>query len=147
MKVKEENKEKFVIALANLVRAIKSESDKCSVVCGGLSEKELTVVAFVGENQVVKMSDIADNIDAPMSTLTNIVDKLVEKDFLAREHSSEDRRAINVTLAATGKTAYKSLIAQKKITAEKLLSRYNEKDQAAFLDHLHLLASYLGDKK
>lgn len=147
MKVKEENKEKFVMALSNLVRAIKSEADKCSMVCGGLSEKELTVVGFVGENQVVKMSEIADNIDAPMSTLTNIVDKLVEKDFLIREHSSEDRRAINVTLAPTGKTAYKSLIAQKKLTAEKLLSKFNEKDQAAFLEHINLLASYLGTEK
>ena len=147
MKVKEENKEKFVLALQHLVRAIKNETDKCSVVCGGLSEKELTVVAFVGQNQLVKMSDIADNIDAPMSTLTNIVDKLVEKDFLTREHSSEDRRAINVTLSAIGKTAYKSLITQKKQTAEKLLSKYNEKDQAAFLEHINMLASYLGTDK
>ena len=147
MKVKEENKDKFVMALANLVRAIKEESDKCSMVCGGLSEKELAVVGFVGQNQLVKMSDIADNIDAPMSTLTNIVDKLVEKDFLAREHSSEDRRAINVTLAATGKTAYRSMIAQKKLTAEKLLSKFSEKDQAAFLEHINLLTSYLGSKK
>lgn len=147
MKVKEEIKERFVNVLQDLVLALKSESDNCSMVCGGLNEKELLVLTFVGQNQVVKMSDIADNIDAPMSTLTNIVDKLVEKDFLAREHSSEDRRAINVTLAATGKAAYKTLIGQKKKTADKLLSKYTEKEQALFLDHIELLTSYLGTKK
>jgi DNA-binding MarR family transcriptional regulator len=146
MKVKEENKNKFIAALQHLVRAIKSETEKCSEVCGGVSEKELTVVGFVGQNRNVKMSDIADNIESPMSTLTNIVDKLVEKGFLEREHSSEDRRAINVTLSAKGKASYKSLITQKHLIAEDLLSQYSEKEQAEFLKHVNLLASYLGKK-
>ena len=79
-----------------------------------LNEKELVVVYLVGEKQNIKMSEIAANIDAPMSTLTNIVDKLVEKKILSRGHSSEDRRVINVFLDSAGKAAYKTMVNQKK---------------------------------
>ena len=146
MKVKDANKEKFLGQLYNLVRAIKAESDRCSEFCGGLSEKEMTVLGFVGQQKSVKMTDIAENIDAPMSTLTNIVDKLVERKILAREHSSDDRRAINVTLGSSGKPMYKALVEQKIIVAEKILSQLNEKDQALFLEHMNALIAGLGKK-
>lgn len=147
MKVSKENKGKFIDSLQNLVLSIKSETDHCSEMCGGLNEKEMIVMAYVGQHKNVKMSDIAESIDAPMSTLTSIVDKLVERKVLSREHSSEDRRAINVTLTKNGKNSYNILIEQKKQTGEKLLSQLNEKDQAVFLGYIDLLTSYLGSKK
>jgi len=147
MKVSKENKEKFIDSLQNLVRSIKNEAERCSEVCGVLNEKEMIVMGYVGQHGSVKMSDIAESIDAPMSTLTSIVDKLVEKKVLTREHSMDDRRAINVTLTQNGKNSYKTLIDQKMKTGEKLLSQLNEKDQAVFLGYMDLLASYLGSKK
>ena len=147
MKVSKENKEKFMDSFQNLVRSIKSELDVCSEMCGGLNEKEMIVMGYVGQHQNVKMSDIAESIDAPMSTLTSIVDKLVERKVLTREHSSDDRRAINVTLSQNGKDTYNTLIGLKKQTGEKLLSQLNEKEQAVFLRNIDLLASYLGSKK
>ena len=146
MKVTETNKEKFIHLLSRLVRAIKSESERCAEVCGGVTEKELTAITFVGEKKHVKMSEIAENIDAPMSSMTTMVDRLVEKEMLTREHSSDDRRAINVSLSEQGAAAYKSLVDQKRQVAEKLLSQYNVKDQELFLHHINLLISSLEKK-
>jgi DNA-binding MarR family transcriptional regulator len=146
MQVSEENKRKFLVMLQNLARAIRSEVEKCGEVCGGINEKELAVVGIVGQNRIVKMTEIADKTQSPMSTLTNIVDKLVEKGLLIREHSSEDRRAINVTLSRTGQTAFESLISQKMLTAEELLSEYSEEEQNKFLSYLDRLAASLGKK-
>jgi DNA-binding MarR family transcriptional regulator len=147
IKVKEENQQKFMHALQNVVYAIKSESEECGKLCGGISEKELHVINFVGGSKNVKMSDIAENIDSPMSTLTNIVDKLVDKKYLSREHSEGDRRVINVTLGENGKTAYKVLSSKKKFVAEKVLSGFSEAEQNAFIDHMNVLASALAGKK
>jgi DNA-binding MarR family transcriptional regulator len=144
MKVKEENKEKFAEAMTNLVRAIKNETDNCAKLCGVVGEKELTVIDFVGRNQNVKMSDIADNIAAPMSTITSIMDKLVERKLISRDHSGEDRRVINVSLTPEGKTAFKTLHNKKKKTAETMLSKLNEKDQALVIKYLNQLASIIG---
>lgn len=147
MKIKEENKGRFVQAMQKLVWAIKSEIEACGDLCGGLNEKEINIIDFIGQNQQVKMSDIADTIAAPMSTLTNIVDKLVDKKYLSREHGGDDRRVIYVTLAEKGKTSFKAIKSKKLLVAEKILSQYNEKEQAAFIEHMDMLASSLGSKK
>ncbi len=147
MKIKEENRDKFIIELYNINRAIKNEFEECSKMCGGISEKELHVIGFIGRNKNVKMKDIADNIDAPMSTLTNIVDKLIEKKFLSREHSGNDRRVINVMLTDKGKAASKNVISKRKSVAENVLSQFSEKEQATFIKHMNILASSLGVKK
>ena len=147
MEVKEEHQEKFISALQNVVYALKNESEECGKLCGGVSEKELHVINFVGGSKNVKMSDIAENIDAPMSTLTNIVDKLVEKKYLSREHCDEDRRVINVMLGENGKTAYKVLSSKKKFVAEKVLSGFTYEEQKEFISHMNTLASALSTKK
>jgi DNA-binding MarR family transcriptional regulator len=147
MKIKEENRDKFISAIQNLIRSMKKELDDSSKLCGGINEKEMLIINYIGQNKNVKMSDVADIIDAPMSTLTNIVDKLVERKYLSREHSAEDRRAIIVMLADNGKNAYKVISSRKKVAAEKLLSQFNEKEQTTFIEHINILASNLGQKK
>lgn len=141
MKVKEDTKKFFADSMFNLFRAIKSESDDCGRLCGGLNEKELIIIIYIGQNENVKMSDISENIEAPMSTLTSIVDKLVERKYLTRDHSAEDRRVINVSLTSNGKTAYKTINTKRKRIAEKILSQLSEKDQTVFISHLNLLTS------
>jgi DNA-binding MarR family transcriptional regulator len=147
MKVKDENKEKFANAMVNLVQAIKNNTENCGKLCGGVNEKELTVIVFVGQNQNVKMSDIADNIVAPMSTLTSIVDKLVEKNLINRDHSGEDRRVINVSLSSVGKAAYNKVVEKKKKIAETVLSKLNDKEQVLISKYLNLLASEMQTPK
>jgi DNA-binding MarR family transcriptional regulator len=146
MTVREENNDKFIVALFSLVQAIKRESENCGKACGGLNEKELIIVYLVGQKQNIKMSEIAANIDAPMSTLTNIVDKLVDKKILSRGHSSEDRRVINVFLDAKGKTAYKTILNQKKNVSERVLSQFDDKIQDLVIKHMHALSSSLSQQ-
>ncbi len=141
MKVKEENKKKFANAVVNLILAIKNDIEDCGKLCGGVNEKELTAIIFVGQHKNVKMSDIADNIAAPMSTLTSIVDKLVEKNLINRDHSGEDRRVINVSLSSAGKAAYNKVVDKKTKTAEAVLSKLNEKEQVLISKYLDLLAA------
>ncbi len=143
MEVKNDNKDKFISVMMDLVKAIKNEADNCGKLCGGANEKEVFVIVYIGQNQSVKMSDIADNIEAPMSTLTSIVDKLVEKGILSRDHSGEDRRVVNVFLTSHGKAVYKALVMKREFMAEKLLSKYNENDQDTFIEHIRILASTL----
>ncbi len=147
MKVKKENEELFAESMFNLFRAIKSESDDCGRLCGGLNEKELIIIIYVGQHENVKMSDISENIEAPMSTLTSIVDKLVERKYLTRDHSAEDRRVINVSLTSNGKAAYRAVLTKRKKIAEKILSQLNEREQTIFIGHLNLLTSSIVTKR
>lgn len=144
MKIKQETRNEFLSAMQKIFNAIKVHSDDCCELCGGINEKELFIIDYVGQNKNVKMSNIADNLDVPLSTLTTIVDKLVEKKYLSREHSGDDRRIINVMLGVGGKTAYEKVRTKKKRVAENVLSPFNEKDQETFIEQMNILASKLG---
>jgi DNA-binding MarR family transcriptional regulator len=144
MKVKEEKKLEFVEAMSGLVRAIKNETDNCGKLCGGANEKELYVIVYIGENKNVKMTEIADHLESPMSTLTSIVDKLVDKGLIIRDHSAEDRRVVNVSLSEKGKEAYKLIATKKKKVAQSMLGKLSEKDQDLMISFLKELAGTIG---
>jgi DNA-binding MarR family transcriptional regulator len=131
MMIEAGNAENFLSVMYNLSNAMKSESEHCCKVCGGLNEKELFIIHFIGENKSVKMSAIADNIQAPLSTLTTIVDKLVTNKFLLRYNSNDDRRVVKVELKN-----------QKEIMAKKVLSQLSEAEQLTLIANLtHLVSS------
>ena len=132
---------RFISAMINLVSAIKSESEHCCKVCGEINEKELMIIAFVGENKSVKMSDIANHLKAPLSTLTSIADKLVANKFLSRYNSDEDRRVVKVALTEKGQESYKLFLIQKEVVTKRVLSHFNEKEQITLISHINKLAA------
>jgi DNA-binding MarR family transcriptional regulator len=141
MTAREEKTDLFVSAMFNLVNAIKNESDQCCKICGGVNEKELMVLVFVGQNKNVKMSDIAETLAAPLSTLTSIVDKLVANKFLNRFNSAEDRRVVLVTLGEKGRESYKQFLIQKQVMAKKVLTKFSKQEQTALIEYINKLAA------
>jgi DNA-binding MarR family transcriptional regulator len=135
------NAEKFLFVMFNLNNAIKSESEYCCKICGDLNEKELIIIAFIGEKRSVKMSEIADYIQAPLSTLTTIVDKLVTNKFLLRYNSNDDRRVVKVELDRKGKASYKEFQNRREIVAKKVLGHLTEVEQVTLIANLAQLAS------
>ena len=147
MPVEAEKAERFVSVMFNLVTALKSESEYCCKICGDLNEKELIIIVFIAQNKSVKMSAIADNLRAPLSTLTSIVDKLVTNKFLLRYNSDDDRRVVKVGLDEKGKASYKQFINHKRIMAKRVLSHLSEIEQETLLDNLSKLASSIKSPK
>ncbi len=141
MGVEAGNGEKFISVMFNLSTAIKNESENCCKLCGDLNEKELLIIAFIGENTSVKMSAIADYLQAPLSTLTTIVDKLVANRFLLRYNSNDDRRVVKVELDRKGKASYKEFKNRKAIMAKKVLGHLSKTEQATLIAHLAQLVT------
>ncbi len=141
MVVEAANEEKFISVMFNLSSAIKSESEHCCKICGDLNEKELFIIAFIGEKRSVKMSDIADYLQAPLSTLTTIVDKLVTNKFLLRYNSNDDRRVVKVELDRKGKTSYKEFKNRREIMANKVLGHLSEAEQETLITNLAQLVT------
>ena len=131
----------FITAMFRLTSAIKSESEHCCKICGGINEKELMIIAFVGDHKSAKMSEIAEYLKAPLSTLTSIADKLVANKFLVRHNSDEDRRVVKVALGEKGMESYKAFLTRKKAMTKKVLSRFSKKEHATLINHIHELAA------
>ena len=141
MEVEVGNGGKFLSAMFNLSNAIKSESEHCCKICGDLNEKELFIISFIGEKRSVKMSDIADYLQAPLSTLTTIVDKLVTNKFLLRYNSTDDRRVVKVELDRKGKISYSAFKNRREIIAKKVLGHLSEAEQETLIVNLNQLVS------
>ena len=92
------------------------------------------------------MSEIADFLKAPLSTLTSIADKLVANKLLVRYNSDEDRRVVKVALGAKGMEAYKAFLTRKKSMTKKVLSHFNEKEQNTLINNINKLAAAIVDK-
>jgi DNA-binding MarR family transcriptional regulator len=141
MAAKDDEMNQFISAMFSLTSAIKLESEHCCKICGEINEKELMVIAFVGENKSVKMSEIADYLKAPLSTLTSIADKLVANKFLVRLNSDVDRRVVKVALGEKGLESYKAFLTRKKAMTKKVLSHFNEKEHNTLINHINKLAA------
>ena len=141
MMVEAGNEEKFLSVMFNLSSAIKSESERCCRICGDLNEKELFIIAFIGENGSVKMSAIAEYLQAPLSTLTTIVDKLVANKFLLRYNSNDDRRVVKVELDRKGKASYKEFKNRREVMAKKVLGHLSEAEQETLIANLAQLVT------
>jgi len=140
MSVKDDKMNQFVSAMLSLSSAIKGESEHCCQLCGDVNEKELMIIVFVGQNKSVKMSEIAENLKAPLSTLTSIADKLVANKFLVRHNSDEDRRVVKVGLGVKGLESYEAFLTRRKARTKKILSSFNEKEHNTLINYISKLA-------
>ncbi|WAM33686.1 MarR family winged helix-turn-helix transcriptional regulator [Caldicellulosiruptor morganii] len=71
---------------------------------------EQQVIMVLSENsQPMTMKDIAKELGISPSTLTGIVDRLVEKGIVNREPDNQDRRKLQVFLTEKGKNMVKKV--------------------------------------
>lgn len=87
-----------------------------------VSKTEMFALLFVDQRGEVIMSQIADFINAPMSTATGIIDRLVKNEYLKRERSETDRRIVLIRLTDKGK----SLVEEVKDVFFRYISMVNE---------------------
>ncbi|KNF08344.1 transcriptional regulator [Gottschalkia purinilytica] len=74
-----------------------------------LSKTELFTMLIVDRHGEVIMSNIANSLNISMSTATGIVDRLVSKNYLKRERSTNDRRIVVIKLSQEGKEIISNL--------------------------------------
>lgn len=141
MSIKDDKIDRFIAAMFSLANAMESDFELCCKMCGEINKKELMIIAFVGDNKSAKMSEIADYLKAPLSTLTSIADKLVANKFLVRYNSDEDRRVVKVALGEKGLESYKVFLNRKKTMTKKVLSHFSEKEQSALINQINKLAA------
>ena len=147
MPAKDDKIDRFISAMFSLTNAIESEFEHCCKICGGINKKELMIIAFVGDNKSAKMSEIADYLRAPLSTLTSIADKLVANKLLVRYNSDEDRRVVKVALGEKGLESYKAFLTRKKSMTKKVLSHFSGKEQNTLINNINKLAGAIVSEK
>ena len=96
--------------------------------------KELFIIQTLGmKNDSATMSELASIFSIPATTMTSMIDRLVEKKYLKRFRSKEDRRLVKVSLSKKGQEFY---VKQYNISLNSkisLLGKLSENEQEEFI--------------
>ena len=71
-----------------------------------LTNNEMHIIEAVGLGEGDKMSNIARKLGITVGSLTTSMNALVNKKYVLRERSEEDRRVVNIHLTPKGEKAY-----------------------------------------
>jgi len=66
------------------------------------SKSEIFTLLYLDKKKEITMSELADYINAPMSTANGIVERLVRSGYIKRERSEADRRIVVLRLTDPG---------------------------------------------
>jgi DNA-binding MarR family transcriptional regulator len=75
----------------------------------GISFAQATILKAVKDHECGGIKDIAEACKTTSSAATQLVNVLVEKEYLAREHRPDDHRAVRITLSEKGRMQLDSM--------------------------------------
>lgn len=76
----------------------------------GLSSSEFFALDLVGRNGKCTMTELAKGCGLMLSSMTGVVDRLVDKAYVDRVRDEEDRRRVWVELSKKGQKSYQELL-------------------------------------
>ena len=88
-------------ALAHLVKQYQFR-DRNDICCYGISVSQCYTLEALGEHGTSTMQALASHLHLAVSTVTRVVDNLVERRLVERRVSARDRRVCQVTLTPDG---------------------------------------------
>jgi DNA-binding MarR family transcriptional regulator len=100
------------------------------------SPHESRAVGILSREGPLLMSELAKSMEIPLSSATNLVNRLVEKGHVARERSEDDRRIVRVTLTSSGKRLMQKLDHFRLEASRHALSRLNAGEQRSLIELL-----------
>ncbi|MGK0289365.1 MAG: DNA-binding MarR family transcriptional regulator [bacterium] len=122
----------YVEKVIHRMSLIQSRSAKGDV--SSLSLQERRAISFIGKNGACIMREVADHLMVAVSTMTNIVDKLVQKDLVVRDRSDKDRRIVKVSLLDKGVEVFNNEKANSLELSKGLLLALDDEEQNTLIN-------------
>lgn len=98
----------------------------------GLSIAELHTIAAIGLHEENPMSVVAARLEVTLATLNAAIGKLVEKGYVTRRRSDQDKRRVLVALTKKGRKAYRIHDLFHKRMVDEALSGLSPDEEIAF---------------
>ncbi|WP_018661057.1 MarR family winged helix-turn-helix transcriptional regulator [Heyndrickxia acidiproducens] len=108
----------------------------------GLTVAQVLTLYTLASNPNMRLSELADTLTLTNSTVSGIVDRLVNQGLVSRVASSEDRRAIGLRLTEKGNGKLEELKASESALKQKIdivEEKYGEDMKLALKFHRKLL--------
>ena len=92
----------FLFALGEVQRLVRAYADK-EAARFGITRAQWAVLAKVERNEGMKQTELAEQMEMQPITLTRLIDKLCENDWIERRGDTSDRRVNRLYLLKAGR--------------------------------------------
>ncbi len=124
--------------LSRLLRSYEMCDQGCISRLGVTASQGYTLLAFP-EDASMTMNDLSQAMGLANSTMTRMVDNLVDKGLVHRRLDDEDRRVMRVGLTSKGKSLRSAVDAERRTLLRRLLSGVPEAEWDGILKSLRAL--------
>lgn len=108
-----------------------------------LSITEIHTIEAIGLKDEKSMSEIAEELEITVGTLTTAIDKLIRKGYVERNRSNTDRRIVYITLTKKGKLAYRMHERFHYLMVKNVINDLSEEESHVLVVSLEKLNNYL----
>jgi len=133
LKSTEENARAFLSALYGMFRQMSMSPGSKSLAKIKTTPHESRALGWLNHHGPALMSELAEAMDIPLSTATNLANRLVEKKQVVRQRSEDDRRIVRVHLTPAGKRLSERMYAVHLEAAQILLRKLPLEEQASLI--------------
>ena len=112
-----------------------------------VTQSQILVMRVLNQYGDMKMSDISRELDLSNSTVSGIIDRLVEKKIVKRKRSEEDRRIVMISLAEEYRQPVKKQLNAFANKMRRALSTTTEEDLDSIMQGLEKLERILEESQ
>jgi DNA-binding MarR family transcriptional regulator len=97
----EQYSKEIIESIRRMQKAMKNQAPKEHFFKMGVMNmtiSQLDTMAYLYDNKMAKMSELAKNAGVKMPTMTDMIDKLIKCGLVERKHDDKDRRTVWVTI-------------------------------------------------
>ena len=105
-----------------------------------MSVPQYRTLAFVYRNDGASLSEVGDHIGLTLSTMSLLVDGLVDRGLVSRRTDLEDRRRMTLTLTEAGRARLESARAATMANLEERLRQLSASDRATITLAMRMLS-------
>lgn len=111
-----------------------------------LSVTEMHIIEAIGVERELTMSEVANELDITVGTLTTAINKLIKKEYVERRRIEEDRRVVLIKLTEKGIKAYHSHAAFHEDMIKGVILELDENEERILIESLKKLTNFFEEK-
>ncbi len=140
----EQREKELLDYLDTLVHRVMMDQGQSAATC---SKREMRIVDILGKKGLMIMTEVAEEALLSLSTVTGIMDSLVEKAFVRRERCDEDRRVVRVELTPEGRKLHRQSLEFRMKLVHGMLAPLSRIEQDTFIGLFRKIAEKIQAEK
>lgn len=111
-----------------------------------LSVTEMHIIEAIGMDREMTMTEVANDLDITVGTLTTAINRLIKKEYVERRRIEEDRRVVLIKLTDKGEEAFKSHAKFHDDMIKSVILELSENEEEVLISSLKKITNFFEEK-